>query len=118
MTTDKPYWEQDIAECLRVAAEAIGPNSYYLRAAEYIDEMRDEVKALREQLAAAHRVSLEGNPVFQQLRLECESLRADRDALAKALRSVLEVFVKPYNETLWEVIEARQALSQHGGKHE
>ena len=40
MTTDKPYWEQDIAECLRVAAEAIGPNSYYLRAAEYIDEMR------------------------------------------------------------------------------
>ena len=40
MTTDKPYWEQDIAECLRVAAEIIGPNSYYLRAAEYIDEMR------------------------------------------------------------------------------
>lgn len=36
----KPYWEQDIAECLRVAAEIIGPNSYYLRAAEYIDEMR------------------------------------------------------------------------------
>lgn len=42
MTTDKetPYWEQDIAECLRVAAEIIGPNSYYLRAAEYIEEMR------------------------------------------------------------------------------
>jgi len=42
MTTDKttPYWEQDIAECLRVAAEIIGPNSYYLRAAEYIDEIR------------------------------------------------------------------------------
>ena len=41
MTTDKPYWEQDIAECLRVAAEAVGPNSYYLRAAEYIDDVRD-----------------------------------------------------------------------------
>lgn len=42
MTTDKttPYWDQDIAECLRVAAEIIGPNSYYLRAAEYIDEVR------------------------------------------------------------------------------
>lgn len=42
MTIDKttPYWEQDIAECLRVAAEIIGPNSYYLRAAEYIDEVR------------------------------------------------------------------------------
>ena len=48
MTTDKetPYWEQDIAECLRVAAEIIGPNSYYLRAAEYIEEMRDRISKL------------------------------------------------------------------------
>lgn len=46
MTTDKPYWEQDIAECLRVAAEIIGPNSYYLRAAEYIDEMRERLSKL------------------------------------------------------------------------
>ena len=43
MTTDKttPYWEQDIVECLRIAAEIIGPNSYYLRAAEYIEHIRD-----------------------------------------------------------------------------
>lgn len=46
MTTDKPYWEQDIAECLRVAAEIIGPNSYYLRAAEYIEEMRERLSKL------------------------------------------------------------------------
>ena len=48
MTTDKetPYWEQDIAECLRVAAEIIGPNSYYLRAAEYIEEMRERLLKL------------------------------------------------------------------------
>lgn len=52
MTSDKnaPYWEQDIAECLRVAAEIIGPNSYYLRAAEYIDELRAECERLREQV--------------------------------------------------------------------
>ena len=48
MTTDnKPYWEQDIAECLRVAAEIIGPNSYYLRAAEYIDGMRERLASLQ-----------------------------------------------------------------------
>ena len=47
MTTDKPYWEQDIAECLRVAAEIIGPNSYYLRAAEYIEEMRERLSSLQ-----------------------------------------------------------------------
>lgn len=41
MTTDKPYWEQDLVACLRVAADAIGPNSYYLRAAEYIEHIRD-----------------------------------------------------------------------------
>jgi len=48
MTTDKetPYWEQDIAECLRVAAEIIGPNSYYLGAAEYIEEMRERLLKL------------------------------------------------------------------------
>lgn len=33
MTTDKPYCEQDIVDCLRVAAEAVGHHSYYLRAA-------------------------------------------------------------------------------------
>lgn len=49
MTIDKtPYWDQDIVECLRVAADAIGPNSYYLRAAEYIEELRQENKALRD----------------------------------------------------------------------
>ena len=56
MTTDKPYWEQDIAECLRVAAEIIGPNSYYLRAAEYIDEIRaerDRLLTVNAQLLAA-----------------------------------------------------------------
>ena len=58
MTTDKetPYWEQDIAECLRVAAEIIGPNSYYLRAAEYIDEIRaerDRLLAVNVSLVAA-----------------------------------------------------------------
>lgn len=63
MTTDKPYWEQDIAECLRVAAEIIGPNSYYLRAAEYIEEIRstlelhiaerDRLKALNAELVDA-----------------------------------------------------------------
>jgi predicted RNase H-like nuclease (RuvC/YqgF family) len=47
MTTDKPYWEQDIAECLRVAAEIIGPNSYYLRAAEYIEEVRERLSSLQ-----------------------------------------------------------------------
>lgn len=55
MTSDKnaPYWEQDIAECLRVAAEIIGPNSYYLRAAEYIDELRAECERLNKELQAA-----------------------------------------------------------------
>ena len=62
MTTDKetPYWEQDIAECLRVAAEIIGPNSYYLRAAEYIDEIRaerDRLRAVNAQLLAALKVA-------------------------------------------------------------
>lgn len=44
MTIDKttPYWEQDIVECLRIAANAVGKNSYYLRAAEYIEELRAE----------------------------------------------------------------------------
>lgn len=51
MTTDKPYWEQDIVECLRIAADAVGKNSYYLRAAEYIEEMRDRISRLEGSIA-------------------------------------------------------------------
>ena len=80
MTTDnKPYWEQDIAECLRVAAEIIGPNSYYLRAAEYIEEMRERL------------LKLEGS--VNTLESECNQLndmtikqRALIDALASMCR--------------------------------
>ena len=69
MTTDKetPYWEQDIAECLRVAAEAIGPNSYYLRAAEYIEEMRDQIVKRNDRIS-----ELEGS--IATLESECNQL--------------------------------------------
>ena len=67
MTTDKPYWEQDIAECLRVAAEIIGPNSYYLRAAEYIEEMRDQIVKRNDRIS-----ELEGS--VNTLESECNQL--------------------------------------------
>lgn len=67
MTTDKPYWEQDIAECLRVAAEIIGPNSYYLRAAEYIEEMRDQIVKRNDRIS-----KLEGS--VNTLESECNQL--------------------------------------------
>ena len=110
MTTDKetPYWEQDIAECLRVAAEAIGPNSYYLRAAEYIEEMRDRL------------LKLEG------LEREAAALRADRDALAAAVQDAARYAnsmpADSEQSTLWckwlfEHHDAiQQALAAHGGK--
>lgn len=81
MTTDKetPYWEQDIAECLRVAAEIIGPNSYYLRAAEYIEEMRGCMSTLAKHVLAMETDAyLSGHP-------EWEHIVADARAAIRAL---------------------------------
>ena len=106
MTTDKPYWEQDIAECLRVAAEIIGPNSYYLRAAEYIDEMRERISKLEA-------VETDTLDLCRTLEREAAALRADRDALVDVLREIVSAHgwmpTGAYER-------AKQALAANGGK--
>ena len=125
MTTDKetPYWEQDIAECLRVAAEIIGPNSYYLRAAEYIEEMRDRTSNL-EREAAALRADLDDYRKYrQEADAAIESLRADRDALAVELGDAIAFMQQAADLGILNAEECapilqqyKQALAAHAGK--
>ncbi len=62
---------------------------------------------------------LDGNAALHveifDLKREADAIRADRDALAEALRIVLDVCSNKNNETLWEIINAKQALANHGG---
>lgn len=77
MATDKPYWEQDIVECLRIAADAVGKNSYYLRAAEYIEELRAENRAAN---AKGHRaITLCMEAEDREMRLASQLIRAEKE---------------------------------------
>ena len=79
MTTDKPYWEQDIVECLRIAANAVGENSYYLRAAEYIEELRAEKRAA---ISTEALIALKSS---QQADADGVVVRVSRQALDEAI---------------------------------
>lgn len=100
-----------------------------------LDNAHSKLAGLADCVNAAHRNTNMPDPLFTDYsggdmreliwalsykansnRTALDTLRADNAALAGALREVLEVFVKPHNETLWEVVNAKQALNQHGGE--